>query len=451
MSISHITKFMLSALNPVKIWQSVFSTKYSSADEEYFVQIAMERRREATLETAIRLGIFYDISMSIAVFAIDGIKLKQQLIAFHVFHLLIMLPMFINHAVIGPIINTVGRRIFMPIGIVSPVLFYSWALYFRDNPTMDRGFFLGVVHIYSMCNFIVMVHPGTALERLVAVVVMSIASFPVFMRHEIISVLAGTNAMGMAFGLLIAYSIERRNRILAQKEFQLMIQAAPAKIVRQSALSNDDIGMVFAPTQRHCVCISSDWRGYQALSSKVSSSELSKAIGAYYEMTDTLLSEVFPEGNYYTDWIADELFVVIFAKDASEEPGLINASLRFARELILKKQDFVKNVDLPINIDVGIASGVSLIGMMGPAGHRKATALGDVPGQARRYQEIGKQIRRKFGENDRVLFGYNSLLQVTQPFDVKQFELEVGSKVRDVAEDRVFYMEPAKDEQQNVA
>jgi len=271
------------------------------------------------------------------------------------------------------------------------------------------------------------------------------------MLHEMVAVVAGTNAIAMGFALVITLSIERRNRILAQKEFQLMIQAAPAKIVRQSALSNDDIGMVFAPTQRHCVCISSDWRGYQALSSKVSSSELSKAIGAYYEMTDTLLSEVFPEGNYYTDWIADELFVVIFAKDASEEPGLINSSLRFARELILKKQEFVKNVDLPINIDVGIASGVSLIGMMGPAGHRKATALGDVPGQARRYQEIGKQIRRKFGENDRVLFGYNSLLAITQPFDVKQFELEAGGKVRDLAEDRVFYMEPAEHEQQSVA
>lgn len=108
-------------------------------------------------------------------------------------------------------------------------------------------------------------------------------------------------------------------------------------------------------------------------------------------------------------------------------------------------------MNLPINIDVGVASGVALIGMMGPAGHRKATALGDVPGQARRYQEIGKQIRRKFGENDRVLFGYNSLLQITQPFDVKQFELEAGGKVRDVAEDRVFYLEPANKTQQDVA
>jgi hypothetical protein len=168
-------------------------------------------------------------------------------------------------------------------------------------------------------------------------------------------------------------------------------------------------------------------------------------------MTDRLLSHVFPEGNYYTDWIADELFVVTFAKDASEEAGLINASLRFAHELILRKQEFIKSMNLPINIDVGVASGVALIGMMGPAGHRKATALGDVPGQARRYQEIGKQIRRKFGENDRVLFGYNSLLQITQPFDVKQFELEAGGKVRDVAEDRVFYLEPANKTQQDVA
>jgi class 3 adenylate cyclase len=448
---NRFSQVILSALSPVKMWQSIFSTQYASADEEYFVQIAMGRRREASAETAIRLGILYDILMCIAVFAIDGIKLKQQLMTFHLLHMLLILPMFVSHSVVGPIVKNVGFKFFLPIGILAPALFYSWVLYFRDNSVMDRSFFLGVVHMYSLCTFTIMIHPGSRLERVFALFLMSTASSLAFSRHELMAVLATTNPLAMSAALLITFSIERQNRILAQKEFQLMIQAAPAKIVRQSALANNDLGAVFAPTHRHCVCISSDWRGYQALSAKVSSSELSKAIGAYYEMTDSLLSKVFPEGNYYTDWIADELFVVTFAKDASEEVGLINASLRFAQELILRKQEFIKNVNLPINIDVGVASGVALIGMMGPAGHRKATALGDVPGQARRYQEIGKQIRRKFGENDRVLFGYNSLLQITQPFDVKQFELEAGGKVRDVAEDRVFYLEPANKTQQDVA
>jgi len=446
-----ISKVILSELSPLKIWKSIFSTHYASADEEYFVQIAMGRRRESSTDIALRLGILYDILMFVAIFAIDGVKLKQLLGTFHLVHMMLIMPMFISHPMIGPVVKNVGRKFFLPVGILLPALFYSWVLYFRDNSLMDRAFVLGVIHIYSLCTFTIMVHPGSRLERTFALVVMSIASSLAFSRHELMAVLAASNPLAMTAALFITFSIERQNRILAQKEFQLMIQAAPAKIVRQSALANNDLGSVFAPTQRHCVCISSDWRGYQALSARVSSNELSKAIGAYYEMTDELLSSVFPEGNYYTDWIADELFVVTFAKDASEEVGLINASLRFAHELILRKQEFIKSMNLPINIDVGVASGVALIGMMGPAGHRKATALGDVPGQARRYQEIGKQIRRKFGENDRVLFGYNSLLQITQPFDVKQFELEAGGKVRDVAEDRVFYLEPANKTQQDVA
>jgi class 3 adenylate cyclase len=449
--VKRISKVMLSELSPLKIWKSIFSTQYASADEEYFVQIAMGRRRESSADIAIRLGIVYDILMCLTIFYFDAIKLKQQLLTFHLLHMLLILPMFISHSVLGPIIKNVGIKFFLPMGILTPALFYSWVLYFRDNSIMDRGFFLGVVHIYSLSLFTIMIHPGSRLERTFAVIAMSIASSLAFSRNELMALFAITNPFAMVAALLITFSIERQNRILAQKEFQLMIQAAPAKIVRQSALANNDLGSVFAPTQRHCVCISSDWRGYQALSARVSSNELSKAIGAYYEMTDRLLSHVFPEGNYYTDWIADELFVVTFAKDASEEAGLINASLRFAHELILRKQEFIKSMNLPINIDVGVASGVALIGMMGPAGHRKATALGDVPGQARRYQEIGKQIRRKFGENDRVLFGYNSLLQITQPFDVKQFELEAGGKVRDVAEDRVFYLEPANKTQQDVA
>ena len=451
MSVLRMSNISLSDINPLKLWQSLFATKYASADEEYFVRIAMERRREASAEVAVRIGVVYDLIMPAVVLSMEAIKTQNLIILFHALHLVLMLPMFINHPTLTPIIKNVGRRFILPISIVAPVAFYAYLLATRSGVDVDKAYFLGVTHIYALCNFIIIIHPGAALARTITMILLSFISYLVFSQQQMTGVLGGTNALSMCVGLFITFSIDRQNRILAQKEFQLMIQAAPAKIVRQSASANDDLGQLFAPSNRHCVCISSDWRGYQALSAKISSDELSKAIGAYYEMTDKLLSHLFPEGNYYTDWIADELFVVIFAKDATEETGLINAGLEFARQLILQKQQFTKDMNLPINIDVGVASGVALIGMMGPTGHRKATALGDVPGQARRYQEIAKQIRKKFGDSDRVLFGYNSLLQITQPFEVKQFDLEAGGKVRDVAEDRVFYMEPTEEPKQDVA
>jgi hypothetical protein len=116
--------------------------------------------------------------------------------------------------------------------------------------------------------------------------------------------------------------------------------------------------------------------------------------------------------------------------------------LTFASGLVEKKQEFVEKNGLQISIDIGVSSGVSLIGMMGPPGHRKATALGDVPGQARRFQMAGKYLRSKFGESDRVIFGSNSLMQITEPFDIKQFDLSGDEKIRDLGDRALFYIEP---------
>jgi hypothetical protein len=111
--------------------------------------------------------------------------------------------------------------------------------------------------------------------------------------------------------------------------------------------------------------------------------------------------------------------------------------------LVVKKQEFVDTSGLQISIDIGVSSGLSLIGMMGPPGHRKATALGDVPGQARRLQMSGKYLRSRFGETDRVIFGSRSLMQITDPFDIKQFDLSEDEKIRDLGDRALFYMEPS--------
>jgi hypothetical protein len=54
----------------------------------------------------------------------------------------------------------------------------------------------------------------------------------------------------------------------------------------------------------------------------------------------------------------------------------------------------------------------------------------------------GKYLRSKFGESDRVIFGSNSLMQITEPFDIKQFDLSGDEKIRDLGDRALFYIEP---------
>jgi class 3 adenylate cyclase len=228
----------------------------------------------------------------------------------------------------------------------------------------------------------------------------------------------------------------------ARREYALRGKIAPAHIVRMSGGDAEDLQSVFEPKKRRSVCISSDWRNYQKLSEKLDPNQLRDALNGYYDICYGLLRQAFPRGNYYTDWIADELFIVVFVEENEDAKAVVNAAMHFAESLIRGKETFRSRYGLPAAIDVGVSTGSALIGMMGPEGFRKATALGDIPGRARRLQSAGKLLRSRLGEADRVVFDHDVLMQIVDAFDVKTFEAQAPLRLRDLACDSLFYVEP---------
>ncbi len=241
------------------------------------------------------------------------------------------------------------------------------------------------------------------------------------------------------FGWVSHFLMMRRELVHGRLEFRTRLKMAPAQIVRQSKDFGEDVALSFENGSRLCVCISSDWRGYQALSGQMSSDALAVTMQKYYELADRLLRETFPAGNYFTDWIADELFVVVFAASDDDSSNLANAALRFGQKLLAAKTEFAATTHLPISIDVGLSRGKAFIGLLGPASHRKATALGEIPGRARRLQGVGNLLRAQCGPADRVIFGVDVLSALFLPVDVKSFKAEHG--FRDLKDDEVFYVE----------
>jgi hypothetical protein len=421
----------------------LFTTEYSSFDEKYFVIRAMERRRRVSGDIVIRLGVIYNTILPVVSQFVASSELLPKIASFHLTLLALTLPMFLPFSRFKPVIDQIGRKYVLPLTILMPPLFYA-SIAVTNSPTFpEPRHALLMNHIYTISILTMLVHPGERWQRLLSMIFLTGVLYFAFYRHPVGTAISAFAFLSMVLCYVNTVWQENQNCAIAKREFALMIQAAPAKIVRQASLSNDDLVHAFAPTQRHCVCISSDWRGYQAISASISPEQLATALGSYYEMIDRSLAETFKDGNYYSDWIADELFVVIFAKDTAEEKVLINTALSFTNGLVLKKQEFVDKNALQISIDIGVSSGLSLIGMMGPPGHRKATALGDVPGQARRFQMAGKHLRARFGETDRVIFGSSSLMQITDPFDIKKFDLSEDEKLRDLGDRALFYMEPS--------
>lgn len=333
-------------------------------------------------------------------------------------------------------------RIAIPVLLIAPALinFYAANYHIAENDQVRTV--MGASTAIICGSFMSFIDPRSALLRGLSALLCIVVGFLAFSESAAGGILAIVNGVAVAGSFAVTLIHDRDFRITIEREYRLLVQAVPAKIVRESASSNVDVNKVFEPKMRHCVCLSSDWRDYQSVSASVSADNLAGALGRYYDMCENLLGQVFPDGNYYSDWIADEFFLVIFAKDEAEEKRLVNLALKFAEELIREKEVFQKANGVPAAIDVGVSCGLALIGMMGPAGHRKATALGEVPGQARRLQSLGKTIRQIKGDTDRVIFAAPTLMEITEALAVTEFKLEDKKQLRNMDSSSVFYLEP---------
>lgn len=225
-------------------------------------------------------------------------------------------------------------------------------------------------------------------------------------------------------------------------EYRTMRKIAPAQIVRHATASNEAIETVFEPVLRPVACISSDWRDFQQFSRKNEPDVVAWNLNDYYTLCETLLAEVCPEGNYYSDWIADELFIVLFGTPGGTTRDIARQAVDFSKRLIVAKTEFLKTHSMPQAIDLGISIGSALVGLMGPKTHRKATALGEFPGISRRLQNTGKLLRHHLGNQDRVVVHEYMLGWISRYHDIRTMNLAENQKLRDLDGDIIYYIEP---------
>jgi hypothetical protein len=188
----------------------------------------------------------------------------------------------------------------------------------------------------------------------------------------------------------------------------------PDNVAKMIMYSNDwkDISKAFTAKERFTICLCADWRNFQLLCTQKKSSEISDVIEKYYDIVIKHLEKVFPDGNYYVNWVADELFVIFytdsdFNKEALERK-VIGFSNNMATTIFEEINTTIKNWDLMY--DVGISCGNGLLGLQGPSKLKKTTLTGEVAGRAKRYQEEAKRIRNDYGSAHPILVFDYSLL-----------------------------------------
>ena len=248
-------------------------------------------------------------------------------------------------------------------------------------------------------------------------------------------------AISLTFALRSTVAYVGRHAAIQEYRFRLFV--APAHIARQATGGAEELAKLFKPRETYSVCLSSDWRGYQELSAHWSPSVLASTIGDYYDMCQELLRRHVPAGNYFADWIADELFIVFYPVETAKDEGLVDVALAFAHDLILAKHAFAEARQLPLAIDIGVSCGTALLGLMGPSDHKKATALGQVPGRSRRLQSSGKLLRQQLGQRDRIIFGEEVQRGRHEKIPVNVFTIVAGKRIRDTLDRQIYYLEPS--------
>jgi class 3 adenylate cyclase len=184
------------------------------------------------------------------------------------------------------------------------------------------------------------------------------------------------------------------------------------------------------------------------LVSGLSDERVAQLLEDYYQRVQDILGDQLQEYDYYMDWIADELFVVVYSRQTDQvdlvaRQKMAICVLDLSQKILLMKDKFAQDQKLVLAVDIGLSSGQSLIGVIGPTNHRKATALGSNPGRARRMQGCGKLMRNEISEQDRIIFGDEMYIVLQAP---EEFTMSINyfdatqRRLRNMEDQKLFYV-----------
>jgi hypothetical protein len=154
-----------------------------------------------------------------------------------------------------------------------------------------------------------------------------------------------------------------------------------------------DIEKLFPTKEYYSVCLCSDWRNYQKISTSKEHKEIQRMVEAFYNVIYDQLETSQLAGQYYADWTADELFI-IFYDEIGNESHVNEEALKFTHALSTKLYLEISSiVDKDLKYDIGLSSGIGLIGLQGPANYKKTSITGEVAGNSKRFETQAKSIR----------------------------------------------------------
>lgn len=410
--------------------------------EQRFVDADLEQRMREQLRPSLGISLFYHAVSTLAGQAIYVGAWRDIVLPANAFcfGLIIFALLFFRKSPSG-ILWSLRATDFIVISALSAGCFLV-----RIDPAMPlHAIVAGEAMMLTITSFITVASidgPRYALARLVAFLLGAVPGMLRLTGIPMVDIWVFTMPGFVCAAYFYRRQMLKHARDAAKSEFARLSSFIPPAVIDRALDTQSDVATMFLPEKRFCVCVCSDWRSYQALTSKMEPEAVVRALEVYYTKTSELLQQAFPRGNFFSDRIADELFIVAFAEPGTTEGEVAQGAVRFARDLLQAREGIAALTGVPKAIDVGIAAGHASVGIMGPPGGRKATALGEIPGRSRRLQTAAKGLRQARGERDRVVVGSEVFALCGAIDGLQTFAVDEGS-LRDVTDPTLYFLDAA--------
>ena len=198
-------------------------------------------------------------------------------------------------------------------------------------------------------------------------------------------------------GISAITALYYRNQFIGNimKRYEHLCSLVPRRIARIISITDGKVNInnIFQTQERYTVCLCADWRNYQLLTQQLSYEKLSELTEKFYDIIFDKLDNLIPDGDYFVDWNADELFIIFYSTDRSNT-AIREKSLNFAHSLATDIYMEISSVfDINLKFDIGLSCGIGLLGLQGPKNLKKTTLTGETAGIAKRLETQAKSIR----------------------------------------------------------
>ena len=217
----------------------------------------------------------------------------------------------------------------------------------------------------------------------------------------------------------------------------------PMNVAKYIAMTDGSIELekIFKPSKRFTVCLSSDWRNFQKIAAEKDPKFIENLFQKFYDEVFLELDRLFPDGNYYADWTADELFIIFYSDDENDTQ-LMERTLEFAN--IYSKDVFNRinaQIDIKLMYDIGMSAGIGLLGLQGPEKLKKTTISGESAGTAKRLETEAKKSRNDNPCKVPILLIDELLFQCTKTMSIFKYGFEeIIATTKDIKDTKFYKM-----------